>query len=50
MILHFVIDLCGIPFCFTTGNQYPAIASVACLVSYVLLAIYGVYIVKEKHQ
>ena len=48
IILHFIINLCGIPFCFSTSNQYPAIALITCLVSYVLLAIYGVYIIRKK--
>lgn len=48
IILHLIINLCGIPFCFSTSNQYPTIALVACLVSYILLGIYGVYIVRKK--
>lgn len=47
IILHFIVDLCGIPFCFSTSNQYPAIALVTCLISYILLGIYGVYIMKK---
>ena len=49
IILHLTINLCGIPFCFSTSNQYPAIALITCLVSYVLLAIYGVYIIRKNH-
>ncbi|MDE7253560.1 MAG: CPBP family intramembrane metalloprotease [Acetatifactor sp.] len=48
IILHLIINLCGIPFCFSTSNQYPSIALIACLASYILLGIYGVYIVREK--
>lgn len=48
IILHLIINLCGIPFCFSTNNQYPSIALIACLASYILLGIYGVYIVREK--
>ncbi|MDE5801696.1 MAG: CPBP family intramembrane metalloprotease [Lachnospiraceae bacterium] len=48
IILHLIVNLCGIPFCFSTSNQYPSIALAACLVSYILLGIYGVYIVREK--
>ena len=48
IILHILIDLCGIPFCFSTSNQYPTIALITCLVSYILLGIYGVYIVRKK--
>lgn len=47
IILHLIINLCGIPFCFSTSNQYPAIALITCLVSYVLLAIYGVHIIRK---
>ena len=48
IILHLIINLCGIPFCFSTSNQYPGIALVTCLVSYILLGIYGVYIVRKQ--
>lgn len=47
IILHFIINLCGIPFCFSKSNQYPVIALIACLISYSILAIYGVYIVRK---
>lgn len=50
IILHFIINLCGIPFCFSTSGQYPAIALAACLVSYVSLGVYGVYIVMKKQK
>ncbi len=48
VILHFVVDLCGIPFCFTTSNQYPLVALIACLVSYTALGFYGLIIVKKQ--
>ncbi|MBD5537444.1 MAG: CPBP family intramembrane metalloprotease [Lachnospiraceae bacterium] len=48
IILHLIINLCGIPFCFSTSKQYPSIALAACLASYILLGIYGVYIVRKK--
>lgn len=48
ILLHFVVNLCGIPFCFSTTSQYPSIARITCLVSYLLLAVYGVYIVKKE--
>lgn len=51
IILHLIINLgAAIPFCFSTSNQYPTIALIICLVSYVLLGIYGVYIVREKSK
>lgn len=49
IILHFIIDLCGIPFCFSTSNQYPTVASITCLISYVLLGVYGVYIIRKNN-
>ncbi|SDW31385.1 CPBP family intramembrane glutamic endopeptidase [Streptococcus equinus] len=48
IVLHFVIDLCGIPFCFSTSNQYPQIALVTSLVAFVLLGVYGLLLLKNK--
>lgn len=49
IILHFIINLgAAIPFCFSTSNQYPTLALITCLISYILLGIYGVYIVIYK--
>ena len=50
IILHLIINLCGIPFCFSTSNRYPTIALIACLVSYVLLAVYGIYILRKNNS
>lgn len=47
IVLHFIVDLCGIPFCFSTSTQYPTIALVACLVSYTILAVYGVLLIQN---
>ena len=51
IILHLIINLgAAIPFCFSTSNQYPTIALIICLVSYILLGFYGIYIVKQKSK
>ena len=50
IILHLIINLCGIPFCFSTSTRYPTIALIACLVSYVLLAVYGIYILRKNNS
>lgn len=50
IILHLVINLGGIPFCFSTSNQYPAISLVTCLISYILLGIYGMYILRKTTE
>ncbi len=47
IILHTVIDLCGIPFCFSTNNQYPTIALLVTLVSFLMLGVFGIGIVKN---
>lgn len=49
IILHLIINLCGIPFCFSTSNRYPAIALITCLLSYILLAVYGLYIIRKNN-
>lgn len=49
IILHLIINLCGIPFCFSTSNEYPTIVLVACVSSYLLLGIYSVRIVQKKN-
>lgn len=48
IILHFAVDLCGIPFCFSESNQYPTIGLVCCLSMYLLLGIYGIYIMRKN--
>ncbi len=48
IILHFIVDLCGIPFCFSKSIQYPAIGLAACLSMYLLLGIYGIYILRKN--
>lgn len=47
IILHFVVDLVGIPFCFSTANEYPQIALVVCLICYTALGVYGIKILKR---
>ena len=47
IFLHFFVDLCGLPFCFSTQSQYPPMALAACLICYCLLGTYGIYIIKK---
>ncbi|MCR5656170.1 MAG: CPBP family intramembrane metalloprotease [Butyrivibrio sp.] len=44
IILHTIIDFCGIPVCFATNKGYPDIAVLVSLISFVLLGIYGIVI------
>lgn len=45
IILHFLIDLCGIPVCFSQSTGYPVIALYASLICFSLLGVYGFYII-----
>lgn len=49
-ILHTVIDLCGIPFLFSTEGIYPDIALAVSLITFVLLGIYGLYVIRKKDR
>lgn len=48
--VHFLVDLCGIPFCFTTDLQYPPLTTAIVLVTYVLFAAGSLffYLKREK--
>ena len=48
IILHIIVDLCGIPVCFSSTSEYPDIALVVSLISFVLLGVYGIYVLRRK--
>lgn len=50
IILHIFIDFCGVPFCFSTSNQYSTIALITCVIVYVLLGCYGIQIVMKQDK
>lgn len=51
IILHIVIDFCGVPFCFSSSSSYPEISLWIILPVYLLLGAYGIYIMlKEKEN
>lgn len=50
MLLHALIDFCGVPFCFSTSNQYPPIALAACVVCFGLLGVYGLALLLKEKQ
>ncbi len=41
-LFHFVIDLCGLPFCFTTHREYPIVSAVVILCTFLAVGIYGI--------
>lgn len=47
--LHTVIDICGVPFCFTSTIAYPAVSVVVIAIAYVLVGGWSIYdFVKRK--
>ena len=48
IILHFIIDVCALPYCFTTITTYPSISLYIILPTYILLGIYSFYIMKRE--
>ncbi len=47
IIIHFIIDVCALPYCFTTTTTYPSISLYIILPTYLLLGIYSFYIIKK---
>ena len=48
IILHFIINVCALPYCFTSITTYPSISLYIILPTYILLGIYSLYIMKRE--
>ena len=49
IILHTVIDFCGVPFCFTSAMAYPAVSVIVIAIAYVFVGGWSIYdFVKKK--
>ena len=48
IILHFIINVCALPYCFTTMQGYSNISLYIILPTYILLGIYSLCIMKSK--
>lgn len=48
IILHFIIDVCALPYCFTTAQGYSNISLYIILPTYIVLGIYSLYIMKRE--
>lgn len=46
-LFHFVIDLCGLPFCFSTKKIYPTISAIMVLCTFVAFGVYGLVLLKD---
>lgn len=50
VILHFIINVCALPYCFTTMSGYADVSLYIILPVYVLLGIYSLYILKREQD
>ena len=48
VILRFIINVCALPYCFTTMSGYADVSLYIILPVYVLLGIYSLYILKRE--
>lgn len=48
VIIHFITDICALPYCFTAVKGYPDISLYIILPVYIAIGIYGLYIMKDK--
>ncbi len=47
IILHFIIDICALPYCFTTMQGYSNVSLYIILPAYIILGIYSLHIMKK---
>lgn len=47
-LFHTVIDLCGLPFCFSTQQVYPTISAIVVLIAFLCFGIYGIFILTTE--
>ncbi len=47
IILHFIIDICALPYCFTTMQGYSDVSLYIILPAYIILGIYSLHIMKK---
>ena len=50
IILHGFIDICALPYCFTTFNGYKTISLIWLVIIYALLGIYSIVLMKPKKR
>lgn len=48
IILHFIINVCALPYCFTTIQGYSNTSLYIILPTYIVLGIYSLYIIKRE--
>ena len=50
IIIHFIINVCALPNCFSSISTYPNVSSYIILPAYLLLLIYSLYIMKKINK
>lgn len=50
IILHSFIDICALPYCFTTFSGYKTISLIGLVIIYTLLGIYSIVLMKPKKR
>ncbi len=50
IILHGFIDICALPYCFTTFSGYKTISLIGLVIIYTLLGIYSIILMKPKKR
>lgn len=50
IIMHFFINICALPYCFTTFSGYADISLYIILPAYLLLGVYSLYMLKDKNN
>ncbi|MCM1264468.1 MAG: CPBP family intramembrane metalloprotease [Butyrivibrio sp.] len=50
IILHGFIDICALPYCFTTFSGYKTISLIGLVIIYTLLGIYSIVLIKPKQR
>lgn len=50
IILHGFIDICALPYCFTTFSGYKTISLIGLVIIYTLLGIYSIVLMKLKKR
>jgi membrane protease YdiL (CAAX protease family) len=50
IIMHIFIDICALPYCFTTFSGYKTVSLVCLVLIYTLLGIYSLVLMKDKEK
>lgn len=49
-ILHTIIDLCALPFCFSSQTDYPEVSAFVVVVTFLFMGVYGIQLLRQKER